>query len=99
MDDYKEWLRAVDIDANDHESPSDLVHSLRNCCECGLFNTQVAKGTNNGWIISASCVQDKLHLKTPKQMTAFIRHIEHNLCEDMDAEVYASYKHAMEKDD
>lgn len=29
-------------------------------------------------------------------MTAFIRHIEFNLCEDMDAEVYASFKHAMD---
>ena len=104
INDYKEWLNEIDIEPTDYESPSNLVHTLRNPESgdqkegCGGFYTQVANGANNGWIISADGVEDKLHLKTPKQMTAFIRHIEATLCEDMDAEIYASYRHSMEKD-
>lgn len=54
---------------------------------------------NNGWIISADGVEDKLHLTSHKQISALIRHIEANMCEDMDAEIYTSYRHAMEKND
>jgi len=86
LSDYKDWLEELDFE------------SIRNRCECGLYNTQEAKGVNNGWIISASGVEDKLHLKTPKQMTALVRHIEYTLCEDTDAEIYAWYKHALERD-
>ena len=31
-------------------------------------------------------------------MTALVRHIEYTLCEDTDAEIYAWYKHALERD-
>lgn len=97
--DYKDWFQELDLEPSDYEAASQLVHSLRNVCECGLFKTSVAKGTNNGWIISTSGIDDVLKLSTPKQVTAFVRHIEASLCEDMDAEVYASYKHNMLKDD
>lgn len=105
INDYKQWLSEVDIDPCDYESPSHLVHTLKYAalhgeeCECGFFTTQIANGANNGWIISAEGVENKLHLTTLKQIGAFIRDIEATLCEDMDAEVYASYKHAMKKDD
>ena len=98
LSDYKDWLEELDFESSDYEAISQLVHSIRNRCECGLYNTQEAKGVNNGWIISASGVEDKLHLKTPKQMTALVRHIEYTLCEDTDAEIYAWYKHALERD-
>ena len=68
LSDYKDWLEELDFESSDYEAISQLVHSIRNRCECGLYNTQEAKGVNNGWIISASGVEDKLHLKTPKQM-------------------------------
>lgn len=97
--DYKEWLQIVDFEDTDYEAISQLVHSIRNRCECGLFKTEVAKGNNNGWIISGEGVVDNLHLISPKQMTAFIRHIEATLCDDTDAEIYAWYKHEMEKND
>lgn len=59
----------------------------------------VANGKNNGWIISADGVEEVLHLFTPKQVSAFITHIQATICEGMDAEVYASFKHEMLKDD
>lgn len=99
LNNYIDWLQEVDIDEKDYESASDLVHSLRNVCECGLFKTAIANGKNNGWIVSACGTEDNLHLFTPKQVSAFIRHIEVTLCEGMDAEIYSSYKHNMLKDD
>lgn len=64
-----------------------------------LFHTSIANGKNNGWIISADGVEEVLHLFTPKQVSAFITHIQTTICEGMDAEVYASFKHEMLKDD
>ena len=71
---------------------------MRNCCECGLFNTKVARGTDNGWIISADGTEDNLHLRTMNQMTGFIRFIEKTFCGGMDAEIYCSFRREMEKD-
>ena len=99
LTDFKDWFNEVGLEENEYEHASSLVHSLRNACECGLFNTQVAKGKNNGWIISCDGVDDVLHLFKLSQITGFIRYIEYSFCEGMDAEIYCSYKHAMEKDD
>lgn len=99
LNDFKDWFNEVGLEESEYEHASDLVHSLRNCCECGLFNTQNAKGMNNGWIISADGVKDTLHLRTIAQISGFIRYIEEVFCEGMDAEIYCSYRHAMEKDD
>lgn len=98
LNDYKVWFEELDLESFEYEAARQLVHSLRNTCECGLFNTQIAKGTNNGWIISSNGIDDKLHLKTPKQVSSFITYIELTFCEGMDAEIYASYRHNLEKD-
>ena len=97
--DFKDWLQELDLGPSDYEEISQLVHSLRNICECGLYKTVVARGVNNGWIVSGSGAPDNLKLTTPKQVTAFIRHIEDTLCEGMDAEVFACYKNDMMKDE
>lgn len=99
INDYKEWLEEVDIDSSDYESPSALVTAIRNEEVCGLFKVVRANGANNGIIISADGTVDKLHLKTDKQINAFINHIETVLCNGMSAETYESYKREMEKDD
>lgn len=105
INDYKAWFDEVDLESSEYEAASNLVHVLRQAVysnsdnDCGGFKAQIANGQNNGWIISADGVDDKLHLTTHKQISAFIRHIEASMCEDMDAEIYASYRHAMERDD
>lgn len=99
LDDYKVWLNEVDLEPTDWESVGQLVHALKNKCECGLFNVKIANGANNGWIIYATGVDDTLHLTTDKQIRAFITHLEVNYCEGMDAEAYASFKHNMQKND
>lgn len=99
LNDFKDWFNEVGLEEGEYENASNLVHSLRNCCKCGLFNTQVANGKNNGWIISADGVIDTLHLFKLTQITGFIRYIEYIFCEGMDAEIYCSYRHAMDKDD
>ena len=99
LTDFKDWFNEVGLEDSEYEHASHLVHSLRNMCKCGLFNTQVANGKNNGWIISCDGVEDVLHLFTPNQITGFIHYIEYSFCEGMDAEIYCSFKHAMEKDD
>ena len=58
LSDYKDWLEEMDFESSDYEAISQLVHSIRNRCEFGLYNTQEAKGVNNGWIISASGVKE-----------------------------------------
>lgn len=99
LNDYKDWFQELDLSETDYEAADQLVHSMRNVCDCGLFHTVTAKGKNNGWIISADGVEDNLHLITPKQVSAFITHIQATICDGMDAEVYASFKHEMLKDD
>lgn len=99
LNDFKDWFNEVGLEENEYEQACNLVHSLRNLCECGGFKTQIANGKNNGWIISADGVDSVLHLFKLSQITGFIRYIEYSFCEGMDAEIYASYKHAMEKAD
>ncbi len=98
LNDFKDWFNELGLEESEYEHASNLVHSLRNQCECGIFNTQVAKGRNNGWIVSAEGVDDNLHLFTLAQITGFIRYIEYFFCEGMDVEIYCSYKHEMMKD-
>lgn len=64
-----------------------------------FYKTVVANGANNGRIVYGSGASGNFKLTTPKQVTAFIRHIEDTLCEGMDAEVYAWYKNNMMKDE
>ena len=99
LNDYKDWLQVLNLSETDYEAADQLVHSMRNVCDCGLFHTSIANGKNNGWIISADGVEEVLHLFTPKQVSAFITHIQTTICEGMDAEVYASFKHEMLKND
>lgn len=104
INDYKAWFDELELEPSDYELTSALVHAIRTTvytgkeCDCGGFYIQIAKGVNNGWILSADGVVDKLHLRTHKQISGFIRHIEANLCEDMDAEIYESFRHAMDKE-
>lgn len=98
LNDYKDWFQELDLSETDYEAADQLVHSLKNVCDCGLFHTVVANGQNNGWIVSADGTEDTLHLITEKQKLAFITHIQAILCGGMDAEDYASFKHNMMKD-
>lgn len=99
LNDFKDWFNEVGLEESEYENACHLVHSLRNLCKCGLFNTQVANGNDNGWIITCDGVDDVLHLLTPEQIIVFIHYIERIFCEGMDAERYCLYKQAMEKDD
>ena len=99
LNDYKTWLQELDLSETDYELADQLVHSMRNVCDCGLFHTVTANGKNNGWILSADDAEDNMQLITPQKVSAFITHIQTTICERMDAEVYASFKHEMLKDD
>lgn len=99
LNDYREWLSVVWVEEPNYDDIHSLVYSLGKKERYGSFNTQIAKGDRNGWIISADGVDDVLHLFTDSQITEFIKHIEDTFCDGMDVGAYRSYRRAMGKDD
>lgn len=97
LTDFSTWLYCLDF--NDYEDVYALYHSIADCDEYGVYKTQVAKGKNNGWIVSSSCLDDTLHLISDKAKQTFLSIIESRYCEGMDIEGWYAYKQAMEKDD
>ena len=96
--DFSAWLDCADLD--NYEDVYCLYRSVEECSEYGMFNTQVAKGKNNGWIVSASLLDDySLHLCSQAAKDAFLSKIENRYCDGMSMEGWYAYHHAMEKDD
>ena len=95
--DFSAWLDCAELE--NYEEVYCLYRSVADCSEYGLFNTQVANGKNNGWIVSASHLEESLHLCSQKAKDTFLSMIEKRFCGDMSIEGWYSYKHTMEKDD
>ena len=64
-----------------------------------MVNTQVAKGEIKGWIVTASYLDDTLHLCSEKAKDTFLSMIETRYCGDMTMEGWYAYKREMEKED
>ena len=95
--DFSAWLDCADLE--NYEEVYCLYRSIADCSEYGMFNTQVANGKNNGWIVSASYIDDSLHLCSTKAKDTFLSIIEKRFCGEMSMEGWYAYNRAMEKDD
>lgn len=95
--DFSAWLDCADLE--NYEEVYCLYRSVAECSEYGMFNTQVANGKNNGWIVSAPYIDDSLHLCSQAAKDAFLSKIENRFCDGMSMEGWYAYHHAMEKDD
>lgn len=94
---FSAWLECADLE--NYEEVYCLYRSVDECADYGMFNTQVAKGDNNGWIVRASYMDETLHLCSEKAKETFLSMIEKQFCGDMNMEGWYAYCHAMEKDD
>lgn len=95
--DFSTWLECADLE--DYEEVYALYRSVAECTDYGMFNTQVAKGNDNGWIVRASYMDDTLHLCYEKAKETFLSIIEKRYCDEMDIEGWYAYKRAAEKDE
>ena len=62
--DFSEWLVCMDL--SDYEDIYFLYRSIEDCDAYGSFETQIAKGSNNGWIVKATYLDEALHLASEK---------------------------------
>lgn len=95
--DFSAWLECADLE--NYEEVYSLYHSVADCTDYGMFNTQVAKGQNNGWIVTASYLDDTLHLCSEKAKDTLLSMIEKRYCGDMTMEGWYAYKREMEKEE
>lgn len=95
--DFSAWLECADLE--NYEEVYCLYHSVAECSDYGMFNTQIANGKDNGWIVSASYLDDTLHLCSEKAKETFLSILEKRFCGDMTMEGWYACQHAMEKDD
>ena len=95
--DFSEWLVCMDL--SDYEDIYSLYRSVEECETYGSFETQIAKGSNNGWIVKATYIDESLHLASEKAKNTFLSMIEKRYFNDMDAEGWYAYNKAMQKDD
>ena len=87
------------MDLSDYEDIYSLYRSVEECETYGSFETQIAKGSNNGWIVKATYIDESLHLASEKAKNTFLSMIEKRYFNDMDAEGWYAYNKAMQKDD
>ena len=95
--DFSEWLICMDLSG--YEDIYSLYRSVEECETYGSFETQIAKGSNNGWIVKATYIDESLHLASEKAKNTFLSMIEKRYFDGFDAEGWYAYKKAMEKDD
>ncbi len=95
--DFSEWLICMDL--SDYEDIYSLYRSVEECETYGSFETQIAKGSNNGWIVKATYIDESLHLASEKAKNTFLSMIEKRYFNSMDVEGWYAYMRAMEKDD
>ena len=95
--DFSEWLICMDL--SDYEDIYSLYRSVEECETYGSFETQIAKGSNNGWIVKATYIDESLHLASEKAKNTFLSMIENRYFNGMDVEGWYAYMRAMEKDD
>lgn len=95
--DFSAWLECADLE--NYEEVYALYHSVADNSDYGMFNTQVAKGDDNGWIVRASYMDDTLHLCSEKAKETFLSIIEKRYCGEMDIEGWYAYKRAEEKNE
>ena len=95
--DFSEWLVCMDL--TDYEDNYSLYRSVEECETYGSFETQIAKGSNNGWIVKATYIDESLHLASEKAKNTFLSMIENRYFNGMDVEGWYAYMRAMEKDD
>ena len=95
--DFSEWLVCMDL--SDYEDIYSLYRSIEECDTYGSFETQIAKGSNNGWIVKATYIDESLHLASEKAKNTFLSMIEKRYFNSMDVEGWYAYNKAMQKDD
>lgn len=95
--DFSEWLICMDL--SDYEDIYSLYRSVEECETYGSFETQIAKGSNNGWIVKATYIDESLHLASEKAKNTFLSMIEKRYFNGMDVEGWYAYNKAMQKDD
>lgn len=95
--DFSEWLICMDL--SDYEDIYSLYRSVEECETYGSFETQIAKGSNNGWIVKATYIDESLHLASEKAKNTFLSMIENRYFNGMDVEGWYAYMRSMEKDD
>lgn len=95
--DFSAWLECADLE--DYEDVYTLYHSLAECADYGMFNTQVASGDSNAWIVRASYMDEALYLCSEKAKDIFLSIIEKHYCKEMDIESWYTCKRTADKDD
>lgn len=66
---FNEWFDAVDL--CDYEEIDSMYRSVDECSCYGQFKTQIARGENNGWILTCDDGECALHIKTDKAKLNF----------------------------
>ena len=95
--DFDEWFDLIELE--DYEDVNDLYRSVEECTEYGRFNTQEARGEDNGWVVTSLDLDYALHLKTEKAREYFLTVIEDKYCEGTSMEGWYDYCRQMEKGD
>ena len=76
--DFFSWLKSADQE--DYEEVYTLYCSVVECADCGMFETQLAKGDNNGWIVRASYMDEALFLCSEKAKDTFLSIVKQYCC-------------------
>lgn len=92
---FIDWL--TEVEPENHEEVYSLYRSINDCDEWSCFKTEEARG--NGWIVSASHMDQPLLLASEKAKKAFLIHIEKAYCDDLEMEGWYAFMHAMAKND
>ena len=96
--DFQEWLAVADPEG--YEEVYSLYRSVKDTTSFGLYDVTKAKGDDEGWIVSAKHVDEKLLLASNKAKEAFLNHIEKTYCDgELEMEGWYAYKHGMSKND
>lgn len=94
---FEEWFNLFDL--SDYEDIDSMYRSVDECSSYGQFKTQIARGENNGWILSCDDGDCALHIKTEKAMREFLRQIELRYCNGEPENIWYEFHRAMSKND
>ncbi len=70
---FQEWLKGADPEG--HQEVYELYKTVKDCSSVGNYNISPAKGTTDGWILSAAHLDAGLRLASNKAREAFLSHI------------------------
>lgn len=94
--DFTAWLDYLDLDSSPDEVYN-LYQSVSQVSQYGEYNTQLAQGADERWIVTCADLDIFLFLGSELARSTFLSLVEDRHCEDMGIEAWYGYYQAMSK--